>query len=86
MTFALGVNPQYQNRMPTVADFLHMLVPHMWPLAYETNETVNLEHIQRIGKNLKNFNPIFHSTFSRFHRNSKIGLTFSFLRDCNRCV
>ena len=50
MTFALGVNPQYQNRMPTIADFLHMLVPHMWPLAYETNETVNLEHIQRIGK------------------------------------
>ena len=61
MTFALGVNPQYQHRLPTIADALHMVIPHMWPLEYETNETVTLDHVQRIGNPyIYNFSPLIY--------------------------
>ena len=47
MTFALGIHPHYQDRLPTIADFLHLVIPHMWPTAYETNQS--LASIKELG-------------------------------------
>ena len=55
MTFALGVNSQYQYRLPCIADVLHQLVPHMWPRRYEVNNTVTTTHVSVIGKSSKSF-------------------------------
>ena len=52
MTFALGVNSQYQYRLPCVADVLHLVIPHMWPERYEVNATVSTSHVSAIGKTL----------------------------------
>lgn len=49
MTFALGVNSQYQYRLPCIADVLHMVLPHMWPQRYEVNATVSTSHVSAIG-------------------------------------
>ena len=39
MTFVLGVNSQYRHRLPCIGDFLHMLIPNMWPERYDVNQS-----------------------------------------------
>ena len=48
MTLALGVDQQYRYRLPRIADFLHHLLPHMWPERYQTTKSALFIH--QIGK------------------------------------